>query len=229
MPEGGAGIQGFLGKDTAGLPNWAWLLVVAGGIAAAYFVPKFLGGQSSSSTSSTDQSAQAQAQGQGGPTGIGLAVDPTTGLPYAVEGLSPSGGLAGGGGGVDLSGITTALNSILANLNKTTPPTPTPVTGKGSGGCPKGSVMCNGKCQPAGLLCRDTAPKPITQPQETRMNAAFDRRIDTRVTVPSWPHTSQSLSDVARMHGVSEKRLQQLNPQIVEPHNLQPGQKVRVA
>lgn len=223
--EGGSGIKGFLGKDTAGLPNWAWLLVVAGGIAAAYFVPKFLGGQS---TNATDQGATNAGTAQSNTNGIGLAVDPTTGLPYAVEGLSPSGGLAGGGGGVDLSGITTALNSILANLNKTTPPpTPTPVST--GGGCPKGSRMCNGKCQPAGLLCRDTASKPITQGQETQRNAAFDARIDKRVTVSQWPHTSQSLGDVARMHGVSEKRLQQLNPQLTEPHNLQPGQKVRVA
>lgn len=83
------GIKGFLQKDTAGMPNWVWLIVVAGGIAAAYFIPKFMGKNSSTDTSSTDTSGQ----------GLGLAIDPTTGLPYAVEGLVPSGAGAGGGGG----------------------------------------------------------------------------------------------------------------------------------
>lgn len=225
MPEnGGSGIQGFLGKDTAGLPNWGWLLIIVGGAAAAYFIPKFLGGQS---PNATDQTATNAGTAQSNTNGIGLAVDPTTGLPYAVEGLSPSGGLAGGQGGVDLSPITNVLQQILSNLNKTTPPPPP--TPKPTGGCPKGQQMCNGKCQPTTLVCHEGQPKPITQRQETQRNAAFDARIDKRVTVSQWPHTSQSLGDVARMHGVSEKRLQQLNPQIVEPHNLQPGQKVRVA
>lgn len=53
MAEGG-GIGGLLGKTTAGLPNWAWLLVIAGGIAAAIFVPKLFGGGSSTDQTSTD-------------------------------------------------------------------------------------------------------------------------------------------------------------------------------
>lgn len=225
MPENG--IQGFLGKDTAGLPNWGWMLVIVGGIAAAYFVPKFLGGQSSS-TSSTDQSAQAQ--GQGGPSGIGLAVDPTTGLPYAVEGLSPSGGLAGGGGGVDLSGITTALNSILANLNKTTPPpTPTPKPPPK----PKKSPFETSEKAPG----REPETGKPWGPGAEKFPAAFGGPAGGMAqpfpprhsTVRGWPQQGTTLGDVARMHGVSEKRLQQLNPQIAEPHNLQPGQKVRVA
>jgi hypothetical protein len=78
----GKGIGGFLSQQTAGLPNWAWLLVIATGIAAAVVVPKLLnpgGGGSSSPTSA------------GSDTGLGLAIDPTTGLPYAVQGLVPSG------------------------------------------------------------------------------------------------------------------------------------------
>lgn len=91
MAEGestGKGITGFLSKDTAGLPNWAWLLVVGAGVAAVYIVPKFLPGSSSGTSSSTSST--------GSTSGLGLAVDPTTGLPYAVEGLVPSGGTAGG-------------------------------------------------------------------------------------------------------------------------------------
>jgi hypothetical protein len=78
----------FLSQSTAGLPNWAWLLVIAGGIAAAYFIPKFFPGTSSGGTTS----------GGGNASGLGLAVDPTTGLPYAVEGLVPSGGTVASSG-----------------------------------------------------------------------------------------------------------------------------------
>lgn len=82
------GIGGFLSSQTAGLPNWAWIGVVAAGLGAAYLFPKFFGGGATGATTTTDQGAG----------GIGLAVDPTTGLPYAVEGLVPSGAFAGGGG-----------------------------------------------------------------------------------------------------------------------------------
>lgn len=85
---GGKGAGSFLSKDTAGLPNWAWIVVIGAGIAAVYVVPKFLGQSSSpSSTSGTS----------GDTSGLGLAIDPTTGLPYAVEGLVPSGGTTGTG------------------------------------------------------------------------------------------------------------------------------------
>lgn len=46
------GIKKLLGAQTAGLPNWAWLLIIAGGVAAAVIVPKLFKG--SSDTSSTD-------------------------------------------------------------------------------------------------------------------------------------------------------------------------------
>ncbi len=83
MPEG---IGGFLGKSTAGLPNWAWGAIIVAGIGAAYFLPKFLGQQKATDATST---------GTDQTSGLGVAIDPVTGLPYAVEGLVPSGGLAG--------------------------------------------------------------------------------------------------------------------------------------
>lgn len=90
--EAGKGIGGFLKGSTGPLPNWAWGLVIVGGIAAAYFIPKFFGGgQGTSGQTSTDTGTSDQ-------SGLGLAIDPTTGLPYAVEGLVPSGGTTGGTG-----------------------------------------------------------------------------------------------------------------------------------
>lgn len=96
------GIKGFLTTNTAGMPNWVWLTVIGIGVAAAIIIPKFLNKGSSTPTTGSDMS------------GIGLAVDPTTGLPYAVEGLVPSGGT--GGGGLITSG---------SNIPTTTPATPT--------------------------------------------------------------------------------------------------------
>lgn len=81
-------LPAFLEKDTAGIPNWGWIAILVTGIGAAYVVPKFLGKQGTTAQTSTDQ---------GSTNGIGLAVDPTTGLPYAVEGLVPGGGTAGTG------------------------------------------------------------------------------------------------------------------------------------
>lgn len=74
-------VGSFLSQSTAGLPNWAWLLVVGGGILAAIYIPKLLPGnqQQIGGSNATPNS------------GLGLAVDPTTGLPYAVEGLVPGG------------------------------------------------------------------------------------------------------------------------------------------
>jgi LysM repeat protein len=100
-------IGDILTKDTAGIPNWAWIAIIVAGIAAAYVVPKFLG-NTSSTTSSTDTS---------GSSGLGLAIDPTTGLPYAVEGLVPSGAYAGGG---------TTVTPVSTPGVATPPPIPAP-------------------------------------------------------------------------------------------------------
>lgn len=86
MPEQGKGkgFEKFLTSETAGMPNWVWLLVIGAGLGLAYFVPKLIG---KNTGTSTDQGAAS--------AGLGLAIDPTTGLPYAVEGLVPSGAVAG--------------------------------------------------------------------------------------------------------------------------------------
>ena len=91
--EGAAG--GFLNKTTAGLPNWAWIAVVVVGVAGAVLLPKLFGAK----TPATPATATDTTGGTTGlsTSGIGLAIDPTTGLPYAVSGLVPSGALANNG------------------------------------------------------------------------------------------------------------------------------------
>lgn len=69
MPEGGAHeIGGFLGKTTAGLPNWAWGLVIIGGAGVGYLFLRY-------------QNAQAQ------PTATAETGQP--GVPYSGPNQSP--------------------------------------------------------------------------------------------------------------------------------------------
>lgn len=114
MPEGegphGGKALGFLKNSTAGLPNWAWILVIGAGIAAAVIIPKFIQGQNSGNTGSNNPGSDT------GPSGLGLAIDPTTGLPYAVEGLVPSGAMAGQTNlqAPPLQGANTSVSSSLS-------------------------------------------------------------------------------------------------------------------
>lgn len=78
------GMSGFLTTNTAGMPNWVWGLVIVGGIGLALAVKYYFGKSGNATTTGTTPDS-----------GLGLAVDPTTGLPYAVEGLVPAGGTVG--------------------------------------------------------------------------------------------------------------------------------------
>ena len=110
-PAHAEGIKGFMTNDTAGMPNWVWLLVIAGGIGLALVVKRMTATKATGNTAPTTGAIP--------DSGLGLAIDPTTGLPYAVEGLVPSG------------------QSVGSNPP---PPVPTPVTpppaGTGDGDMP---------------------------------------------------------------------------------------------
>lgn len=112
-PQHTGKVGNFLKQETAGLPNWAWLLVIAAGIAAAVIIPRFIKGGGGSGT---DVSGN----------GLGLAIDPTTGLPYAVEGLVNTGGdipppnITGGDDNIDLNDIQDSLREIAKNLQDNT-------------------------------------------------------------------------------------------------------------
>jgi LysM repeat protein len=193
------GFKGFLTGTTAGLPNWAWILVVGGGIAAAYFLPKLLGSSSSSTTTPTTGTDT---------SGIGLAVDPTTGLPYAVEGLVPSGAYAG-----DTSGSTTGVTGTTGAPGPAGPAGPT-----GAAGAP-------GK---PGTPAPTPVKKPIvvTTPVKKPTAPAPQEKY---VNVQAWPQPLSTLSGIASKNGITLERLEQLNPQIKDPNLIYPNEKVRIA
>ena len=106
------GLKKILSAQTAGLPNWAWLLIIGGGIAAAIIVPKFFKGFGGTSTDTTS-------------TYTGTTATPSTDM----SGYTPySGGYGGGGGTTDGGGIppttdgTNAPTPVPPVVGGTTPP-----------------------------------------------------------------------------------------------------------
>lgn len=103
------------------LPPWAYVVIIGGGIAGAYFLPKLIGGQNSNASPTS-------ASGN-----VTDAIDPNTGLPYPLSGY-PGGALAGNNGQTtgstdDTAALLAVLQSIALRLN----PSPASV-GVGGGG-----------------------------------------------------------------------------------------------
>lgn len=115
MAETGGGHSGgFLKQVTAGLPNWAWILVVVGGVGAAIMVPKLFGGKSPGAGGDGTSTQTSTDQTNPNTTGLGMAIDPGTGLPYAVEGLVPSGNPYGSNtGNLDFSSLNQLIQQTL--------------------------------------------------------------------------------------------------------------------
>ena len=240
MPENGA--MGFLNKDTAGLPNWAWILVVAAGIGAAYFIPKWLG------TSQPDQTSTGTGTGS---SGIGLAIDPTTGLPYAVEGLVPSGANAG---------------SPTQGAQPTPTPTPSPAPTPSGPLIPFGSLPASIKWETGQHVTWQGQTYTISVGSEGRLWGVPGTWTAAQVTgkpgillyqipqigpgmqgtvqyvspgvatnkslygrVPGWPQYASSLADMGRRYNLSLERVSELNPGLSPTAILYPGQRVRVA
>jgi hypothetical protein len=223
-------IKGILSKDTAGLPNWAWILVVGAGIAAAYFIPKFLNNGSGSTTPTTGTDTTG--------SGIGLAIDPTTGLPYAVEGLVPSGANAGMGGvsptpapPLPTSPISIPAGSQIwqgTQSNQFFFGPNGPQVGE-SGQTLLSSLFPSGTTYSSknGILTVN-APGQSAQtyslgnPEPHSQNVTVGKII----TVGKWPSSELSLSGLAKKEGISQTRLEQLNPGIKS--TVKSGQKVRI-
>src|SRR5215469_9370015 len=104
------GIKKLLSASTAGLPNWAWLLIIGGGIGAAIFVPKlfpnlFGGGTSTDTTGTSDT----------GTPSVG-ATDQSGYYPF-------QGGYGGGGGTTSDGTVTTPTTTTTTPTDTTVPPT----------------------------------------------------------------------------------------------------------
>lgn len=214
----------FFGRDTAGLPNWAWVLIVGAGIAAAYIVPKLLG----NATGTSSQDAASTGTGTNA-SGLGLAIDPTTGLPYAVEGLVPSGGTAG-------------------TVDNNPPPVPTQTPGACAPGytfhpSQLGAPVASGSYQVAGGYCVPNAqpkpkpkPKPgddhdthVTTPHQPPTRPTGHPAPQRFATAAQWPNPLGSLSGIASHYGISLQKIEQLNPGITNPNLIHPGEQIRIA
>lgn len=109
----------------AGLPMWAWGLILAGGIAAAFLLPKLRKSTTSSSLGS----------GQTTPTDPNI--DPNTGVPYAIESaINPSTGLPAYYG----SGFTSNPGAGASGGTATTPNTTVGSSGASASGSSGGSA-----------------------------------------------------------------------------------------
>jgi hypothetical protein len=241
MPEG-KGVGHFLQGETAGLPNWAWGLVVVGGIAAAYIVPKFL---------NPKQPDQASTGTGTDASGLGLAIDPTTGLPYAVEGLVPSGAGAGGG-----TTITTAPGQLPPLPTPTPTPTPTPVPiGKPiPHSTNTNPIIPSGQYKGPSFSNLRPGTRYTYQGVNYLLKAGAEGRLwginphgqqvllygppsaysmatnsSTYITVGQWPYAVSSVTELAARYGLTEDRLIKLNPHLVDPSTLYAGETVRVA
>ena len=211
----------FLMGETAGMPNWAWILVVAAGIVLAVIVPRVLnkGGGGGAATGIPGTSTDNLNSG-GGSSGLGLAIDPTTGLPYAVQGLVPSGGSSGNSGPdmstllAQLSGQQTTIGTLQTqqdaanakiNANQT-------------------ALFADIAQKYTDLLSKvnsQTTPQPTPQPTP--------QTTSRYITVTRWPSQFGTLSGIASANGVSLSRLEQLNPQISNPNLIYAGQQIRVS
>jgi hypothetical protein len=249
-------IGGFLKADTAGLPNWVWLGVIAAGVGVAYFLPKFMG---------TKQADQASTGTGTDASGLGLAIDPTTGLPYAVEGLVPSG--AGAGAGVNQGpqgpqGVPGPPGPTGPGGPPIVPPNKNPrqpILPWNFKGLPKigGAIFTyqgqtytivpgtkgviwgaigrmsydEAKAKPigAGSKIMLLAPQNYMVPGALAPSIEWGQMTPRYESVPAWPDAGSSLGDIARRNGVSLARLEALNPSLTDPEKLFPGERVRVA
>jgi hypothetical protein len=245
MAEGND-IAGLLTRTTGGLPNWGWGLILVAGVGAAYFLPKVLG-QQSGGANPLQQSAAAS--DQAGASGLGLAIDPTTGLPYAVEGLVPSGSPVAGGITVSTPGPA-GTNPTLPSGTKIsygaggrvfyTPPggqqqnfssfANGDVSGKSgySGFCPGciTQVQSNGS-----VLARSPGSNNwwLLIPPAGHSTTRTPNEPARSISVPRWPESATSLAALGSKYQLSIEKLESLNPGITRGDTIDAGQQIRIA
>ena len=225
---------GFLMGETAGMPNWAWILVVAAGIVLAVIVPRVLNKGGGGTATSAPGTSTDNLNSGGGSSGLGLAIDPTTGLPYAVQGLVPSGGSSGNSGPdmstllAQLSGQQTTIGTLQtqqdaanAKINANQTALFADIAQKYTDLLSKVNNQTTSIQQPA------PTPQPAQQPAPTPQPAP--QTTSRYITVTRWPSQFGTLSGIASANGVSLSRLEQLNPQISNPNLIYAGQQIRIS
>ena len=208
--EGGSAVGKLLSATTAGLPNWAWLLIIAGGVTLAIIVPKLFGGGTSTDTGTgtTDQTGTDQ-------TGT-IGADLSGAYPYGQ-------GVGGGGGGTSGPIGSTSGQPLIGDYTQgygpvsaapTTTQQPTPPTAQAQR--QTGQASAQAQLQTQHRL----------QPQPTHKPSHPNERY---ITVQRWPEELSTLSGIGSRYGVSVTRLRQLNPHISNPNLIYPGEHIRVA
>ncbi len=144
------GVEGALSSKLFGLPLWAWGLIVAGGIAAYYYLPQLLSMVTGSSPTTKPTSAVPAQDVTGG----GF-IDPQTGMPInfsspvdpnLVPGLGSY--VPSGAGAYQPPGIS-ATTTAQPTTQPVTQPTTQPVTRT----CPKDMHPCGKMGAPNNGCC----------------------------------------------------------------------------
>ena len=110
-------LKRFMGTQIGPLPMGIWLIIIGGVGVAVFVLPRFFGHGTN------------QTSGGTGAAGSSTAIDPATGLPYAIQGFNPGGGTVGNS---DLSGSQQAdaaafqklFDELDAIRQELQPPTP---------------------------------------------------------------------------------------------------------
>lgn len=220
MAEGG-GIKEILQKETAGLPNWAWVAIIVAGIVAVYVVPKLTGGSkptdpNATDPNATDPNAATGVGGSGVPQlGYGAQIDPNTGLPYgtAIPGPAGPAGPAGAVGPAGAAGIAGAVGAIG-------PVGPAGAPGMvGAAGAPGGQ----GPAGTPGTTTPAPTPKPVPVPVPKPVTT-IPGPVATHYTVVA----GDTISGIALKLGITQAALLAANHQITNPNLIQPGQVLTV-
>lgn len=233
MPETG-GIGKFLQGTTANLPNWAWGLIIVGGIAATIVLPKFIGGKGSSNPSNTADTGVVAA----GPlAGNDVTATDTTNnlLQQLINLLTPNNQSGTGsqpatgfnppvssGNGVPFSSglpIASGSGPFSSSLGGAYgPPTGgTPISSGGIGGAPLPGLQGNPPNSP------DTNPgSPFSNPPTNPATLGYPTIQGRYTVVNGWPvGSSNSLSSIAANNGLSLEAIQGLNPHL--ENTVKPG------
>ena len=206
--ETGSGIGKLLSAQTAGLPNWAWLLIIGAGVTIAIIVPKLFGG----GTSTSDQ------------TGTDTGTGTTDQIGGDLSGAYPYGQGVGGGGGSTSGPIgSTSGQPLIGDYTQgygpvSAAPTTTTPTPSSTAEAERQNAQASAQAQ--------LHTQHRLQPQPTHKPAHPNERY---ITVQRWPEELSTLSGIGSRYGVSVARLRQLNPHITNPNLIYPNERIRVA